>query len=238
MTNPTPFFDRDFFETKDVSLSRLQKFTRDVIQRLTLDNPGGVFDPLIADLTAYYEALFGSLTDADAGIGQRRGAAGQMWGAIADMQDALEDDEDLINYKNQKNPGLRAAFLPNNREEYGRATLLTADMLFTRLVNASAAHAAALGPDFDAGRYATLYATFKAARATTGAGDEQTAKARAEARNQRITLTERLTDAVKLVAAQFLRDEARCRAYFRFELLQAPAAAEPDEPQAPTPDPA
>ena len=225
MTNPTPFFDRDFFETADVTLSRLQKFTREVILRLTLDNPGGTFAALIADLTAYYEALFGSLVDADAGIGQRRGAAAQMWGAIADMQEAVEADEDLIGYKNKKTPGVLAAFLPNNREEYSRASLLTADLLFTRLVQASATYAAALGPEFDATRYATFYATFKAARTATGAGDEQSAKARAEAKNQRTTLTERLTDAVKLVAAAFLRDEPRCRAFFRFELLTAGEAA-------------
>jgi hypothetical protein len=235
MTNPTPFFDRDFFETRDVTLSRLQKFTRDVIQRLTLDNPGGVFTPLIADLTAYYEALFGSITDADAGIGQRRGAAEQMWGAIADMQQAVEDDEALLLYKDQKTPGLRAAFLPNGRYEYSRASLLTADLLFTRLVNASTTYATALGTEFDATRYATLYATFQAARTATGAGDEQNAKARAEAQNQRTTLTERLTDAVKLVAAEFLRDEPRCRAYFRFELLSAPETATAETP---TPDPA
>ena len=229
MTNPTPFFDRDFFETRDVTLNRLQKFTRDVIQRLTLDNPGGVFTALIADLTSYYEALFGSLTEADAGISQRRGSAGQMWGALADLQNQLEQDEDLINYKNQKNPGLRAAFFPNDREEYSRASLLTADVLFTRVVNAATAHAAVLGADFDAPRYAQLYTAFKAAREGTGAGDEQSAKARAEASTHRTTLTERLTDAVKLVAAQFLRDEPRCRAYFRFELLSAPQAAPADE---------
>lgn len=38
-------------------------------------------------------------------------------------------------------------------------------------------------------------------------------------------LTQRLTDAVKLVAAHWLRDEARAAAYFRFKLLQAPALA-------------
>ncbi len=225
MTNPNPFFDHDFFETRDVTLARLQKFSRDAVQRLTLDNPDGVFDKLIADLTSQYEALFGSISEADAGIGQRRGAAEQMWGAIAGLQQALEDDEDLIVYKDKKNPGLHAAFFPNNREEYSRASLLTADVLFTRVVNAATAHAATLGADFDAPRYTAHYAAFKAGRDGTGAGDEHSAKARAEARNQRTVLTERLTDAVKLVAAQFLRDEARCRAYFRFELLQAPQAA-------------
>ncbi|MBC7448023.1 MAG: hypothetical protein H7330_08180 [Hymenobacteraceae bacterium] len=225
MTNPTPFFSRDFFATRDVTLSRLQKFTRDAIQRLTLDNPGGVFDQLIADLTTYYEALFGSLADADAGISQRRGAAEQMWGALADLQDQLEADEALITYKDQKNPGLRAAFLPNGRDEYGQASLLTADLLFNRAQQAATTHAATLGPDFDAAAYTRFYEAFKAGRDGTGAGDEQSAKARAEAKNQRTTLTERLTDAVKRVANEFLRDEARCRAYFRFELLSAPATA-------------
>ena len=85
MTHPTPYFAADFFGTRDVTLPRLQKFARAVVQRLALDNPGHVFDSLVADLTAHYEALFGSLTAADAGIGQRRGSAQLMWGALADL---------------------------------------------------------------------------------------------------------------------------------------------------------
>ena len=61
------------------------------------------------------------------------------------------------------------------------------------------------------------------AKFDTGQGDQQTAKAHAAASTHRQDLTQRLTDAVKLVAAQFLRDEARATAYFRVGLLQAPA---------------
>ncbi len=227
MTNPTPFFDHDYFETRDVTLARLQKFSLDVVQRLGLDNPGGAFTGLVADLTGFHTALFGSMAAADAGIAQRRGSAQQMWGALADLQQQLEDDEALIDYKDKKHPGLRLAFFPNGREEYSRASLLTADLLFNRAAAAAQAHAAVLGAEFDAARYGTLYTAFKAGRGNTGAGDEQSAKARAEAQGQRTALTERLTDAVKLVAAQFLRDPARCAAFFRFELLSAgtPAAA-------------
>lgn len=41
----------------------------------------------------------------------------------------------------------------------------------------------------------------------------------------RADLTARFTDAAKLVAAQFLRAEARCAAYFPTGLLLAPAPA-------------
>ena len=41
----------------------------------------------------------------------------------------------------------------------------------------------------------------------------------------RSDLTGRLSDAVTLVVAQCLRDDARAAAYFRVGLLQAPAAA-------------
>lgn len=51
--------------------------------------------------------------------------------------------------------------------------------------------------------------------------DKQSAKARAEARHHRQNLTQRLIDAVKLVAAHYLRDEARAQAYFRIKLRQA-----------------
>ena len=227
MLNPTPFFAPDYFATKDVTLPRLQKFALSVIQRLTLDNPGQGFDALIKDLTTYYEALFGSVTAADAGISQRRTSAQQMWGALADLQHQLEEDEDLIDYKSKKTPAIRLAFFPTNRTEYVDATLLTADKLFERAQNAATAHAKALGPDFDPALYAGFYAAFKAGRDGTGAGDEQSAKARAAAQHHRDDLTHRLTDAVKLVAAQCLRDEARASAYFQVGLLQAPAPAAP-----------
>jgi hypothetical protein len=225
MVNPTTFFAPDFFDTRDVTLPRLEQYARAVIQRLNLDNPGGVFLPLVTDLTKFYEDLFGSLTAADAGTSQRRGSAQLMWGALADLQHQLEADEDLIAYKSKKTPAIRTDLSPNGRKEYGQASLLTADLLLERASKAAIAHAKTLGPDFDPSRYQSFYDTFKEARDGTGAGDEQNARARAAAQGHRAALT----DATKLVAAQFLRDEPRCAAYFPTGLLQAPA---PDKKKA------
>ena len=225
MTNPIPFFAPDFFATRDVILPRLQKFARTVVQRLTLDNPGKVFDALITDLTAHYEALFGSIMATDAGISLRRSSAQLMWGALADLQHQLEEDKELLNYKSKKTPAIGKAFFPNGRKEYAQVSLLTADLLLKRVSTAATTHAKTLGVDFDASLYTGFYATFKEARDGTGAGDEQSAKARAAAETHRADLTARLSDAAKLVAAQFLRDEARCAAYFPVGLLQAPAPA-------------
>ena len=230
MLNPAPFFAPDYFATTDVTLLRLQKFSLDAIQRLTLDNPGGAFTPLVADLTTYHTALFGSMAAADAGISQRRTSAQQMWGALADLQHQLEEDEALIDYKSKKTPAIRLAFFSNGgRTEYSKANLLNAELLFARAATAATTHAKALGAEFDPALYGGFYAAFKAGRDGTGAGDEQTAKARAHAQSHRLDLTLRLTDAVKLVAAQFPRDEARAAAYFRVGLLQAPAPATPTD---------
>ena len=229
MVNPTPFFAPDYFATQDVTLPRLQKFSLDVAQRLALDNPGGAFTALLADLTAYHTALFGSMAATDAGISQRRTGAQLLWGALADLQHQLEEDEALIDYKSKKNPAIRLAFFPNGRTEYSKASLLTADLLFARAEKAALTHAKTLGTEFDPALYTRLYTAFKAGRDDTGAGDEQSAKARAEAQAHRSDLTARLSDAVKLVAAQFLRGEARCAAYFRVGLLQAPAPATPTD---------
>jgi hypothetical protein len=221
MLTPTPFFAPDFFATDDVTLPRLQKFTVDVITRLTHDNPGGVFTALAADLQVAHDDLFGAVVLADQGTSQRRTAAQAMWGAIHDAQHQLAADEDLLDYKARKTPAIRTDFLPNGRREYGRATLLTAELLLSRLATAAATHAPVLGTDFDAPRYAGYLQAFLAGRDGTGQGDEQAAKSRAAAQAHRTTLTLRLTDAVKLVAAHWLRDEARAAAYFRMSLLRA-----------------
>jgi hypothetical protein len=94
MTNPIPFFDFDFFETRDVILRRLKKFSLAAITNLEQDNPDGVFDQLILNLKKRHDTLFGTMLSADAGVSQRRSYAPLMWGAIADLQDQLEEDED------------------------------------------------------------------------------------------------------------------------------------------------
>lgn len=234
MLNPTPFFAPDFFDTKDVTLKRLQKFSLSAIQRLGLDNPGSVFTPLVNELTGLHTALFGSMQLADQGISRRRGQAQLMWEAIGDLQEQLENDEELIDYKSKKTPGIRTDFFPNNREEYSRATLLTADLLFARAEKAALDHAKTLGEDFDASKYSAFYQAFKDARKATGEGDEQTDKANAAASTQRDDLTGRLSDAVKQVAAQFPRDAARCSAYFQFWLLLPGETAPDTDAPAPT----
>jgi hypothetical protein len=90
------------------------------------------------------------------------------------LQHQLEEDEDLIAYKDKKNSALYPAFLPNGRSEYTQATLLTAELLLSR--------AATLGPDFDATRYTAFLAAFVAARSGTGAGDEPRRRRTASAR--------------------------------------------------------
>ena len=86
------------------------------------------------------------------------------------------------------------------------------------------------GGYYYASLHTVYYATFKKARADTGAGDEQSAKNRAAAKTHRQDITQRLCDAVKLVATQFLRDEARMSAYFPTGLLQVPAPAKSKKP--------
>lgn len=220
MLTPAPFFAPDFFATDDITLPRLQKFVVDVITRLTADNPGGVFTALIADLQAAHDDLFGAVARADQGTSHRRTAAQAMWGAIHAAQHQLEANEDLLNYKAKKKPAIRQDFFPNGRQEYGHTTLLTAEKLLNRLATAAATHAQVLGEEFDANLYAGYLQAFLDGRDATGQGDEQTAKARAATQGHRTALTRRLTDAVKLVAAHFLRDGARATAYFRTGLLQ------------------
>jgi len=133
----------------------------------------------------------------------------------ADLPHQLEEDQDLIEYKAKKHPALYPAFFPSGRSEYKAKKHL--------------AHGRAAEPPTPplapgAARYATFRDAFVAARAGTGASDEQSAQARAKAAGHRQALTQRLTDAVNLVAAQHLHDEA-CAACFRPELLQALVAA-------------
>jgi hypothetical protein len=96
-------------------------------------------------------------------------------------------------------------------------------VLFARTKKAAQTHAKALGEE---SRPHTTSQAFEGAPRHTGRGDEQTDKARAEARNQRDDLIKRLTAAGQITAAALLRDEARCQLFMRRGLLSHGEASE------------
>ena len=124
MLNPTPFFAADYFATRDVTLDRRQKFTVDVITRLTQDNPGRAFDALTQDLTTLHTDLFGAQASTDASLSQRSTAAQLMWGALAHLRAQLEADEELLRYNPRRAdrlPASRPHRVPPGHPGYGRA---------------------------------------------------------------------------------------------------------------------
>lgn len=221
MTNLPTVFDDNYFNDKDITSKRLLKFTDVVRVRLKADDLGGKLLAIEAEIGDHAADLFADVRAVDTGTGVRRGNAKEMWAALRGLNQQLDDDDELIWLKAKKNALIGTAFFPNGgRAEYIRATLLTADLLFQRVVKAAHDHAAALGDDFDAGKYDALYTRFKNGREGTQQGDATVATGRAAtADKNRVDLEKALTRAVKQVAALLPHDPARAARYFPTELL-------------------
>lgn len=240
MTDLFVVFDPDYFNDKNITLKRLQKFTGEVRIRLLADTINGKLVAVEAEIGDHTADLFGDMAAVDQGIGQRRGNAQLMWAALRGLNTQLDADDELIWLKAKKNPLIGTAFFPTgSRTEYGRASLLTADVLFARVQQAVLDHTTALGPDFSPAPYAALQTQFDAARGHTRNADAATGTGRADTADEhRPALTQALTRAVKTVAALLPHDPARAAKYFPTELL-LPATGEPatDEAAAPLPPP-
>ncbi|MBC7448714.1 MAG: hypothetical protein H7330_11715, partial [Hymenobacteraceae bacterium] len=157
MTDLNVVFDEDYFSDKNITFRRLQKFVGEVLARMLADSLGGKLTAVRAEVDDHATDLFGDMKAVDQATGERRGNAKGMWAALRGLNTLLDADDELIWLKAKQNPLLGTAFFPTgSRTEYGRATLLTADVLFARVVKAATDHAAALGPEFDASKYTAL----------------------------------------------------------------------------------
>lgn len=219
-------FFRILFLSERISVDRLKNFTEDHIQRLTANNPGGIFTAILTAVTTAYNNYFGDMSSKSLNLAVQEGKTQAMKESRDALLKQLSDNEKLVAYTYKDNKPAYEEFYPLGTTEYRNASLSQLETISGRYKEVLAAHAT----DFTTGfvtAYNTVQATFVANRAAQQAAFGNVAAERSDLTATRTALATQLTANVLTIALQYLGDESKAAEYFNQGILNA-AFAEAD----------
>jgi hypothetical protein len=217
---------RILFLSAQLSRERLKLFCEDHIQRLTGNNPGGIFTTILTDVTNAYAAYYGDLSNAAVLESVKQGKTVAMNASRDAVEKYISEGEKLIAYTYRTNPALYQEFYPFGVSEYYNADLPTFGTIADRFKTALTAHAADFPPTFSTD-YNTLYGTFTTNRTAQLLAFGNLGGEREDLATTRVDLAKQLTTNLLTIALEYVGDEDKADVYFNQGILNA-AFAEAD----------
>ncbi len=213
------YFKILFLSTK-LSNDRLKSFTQDHIQRLTENNPAGVFNTILAAITAAYTNYFGDVTSESQNQAVQEGKTIAKDESRQKLEQNISENEKLIAYTYRSNRSLYEEFYPLGITEYNNADSSQFTTITERYRLVLVAHAAdfpaAFKDDFD-----ILLEKYNTDLAAQLAAKGNVASERSDIATTRPVLAKQLTKNLLTIALQFLGDETKCAVYFDQTILDA-----------------
>lgn len=206
------------FFTLRVGRQRLKLFTEDHIQRLTANNPGGIFTAILTDMTNAYTAYFGDLADESLADAVLQSRTTSMEAARAAMVDFIVRGEGAVVYKWGKDSNVYQEFYPHGVMEYTEGTLSDLETISLRYLNVATSHAGDLPAGFVAD-FTPLRSTFMTNRTTQLNQKGVLAGERDQIRGTKLQLCTQLTKNVLTIALQYVGDEEKAILYFDQSIL-------------------
>lgn len=148
MRNLITYF-KNIFDTKEISDENLRKFAEIHLSRLIVNNPGAIYNTLITELTAAYNAYFGAINDEDIKISVKEGSTIAMNNIFQQFKEEASRQEGLVRAKFGKASPEYQEFYPLGITEYTNSTLANVETLMTRIVVAGGKYSAILGDEFE-----------------------------------------------------------------------------------------
>jgi hypothetical protein len=147
MINLKVFF-KNHLDTDKVSDDHMKEFTEIHLQRLTANNPGGIYSTMITDTTTVYTAYFGAISNEDLKFALQQGCTITMKASLKSFIQTVQQKEGIIKGTWGKGSAEYQQFLPHGLTEYDQATLANAELLMNRMVGAATANSADLPAGF------------------------------------------------------------------------------------------
>ena len=200
----------DLFNLEKATNERLVSFGRDHFSRTTNNNPGGVFDVILAATQTAINNLHSANTQEAGSIGDRKGGTLTKNETRANFNEFISKGEGAVKYAFGKPSDEYTQFFPEGLSVFYEATDQGYALLVQNIVNRATQYETQLGT------------TFK-----TTAEDEQTddkgnvANRKEDADLKRLALTRQLTINALTIALQFPLDATKAEVYFDTSLLFA-----------------
>jgi hypothetical protein len=199
---------------------RLKSFTEDHIQRLTANNPGGIFTSILTAITSVYNNYFGDLASESVNQAVQEGKTIAMNSARQKLEENISTNEGLISYTYRNDRDKYEEFYPQGLTEYQNADLGAFDIITKRYFEVLEAHAGDFSADF-VDEFNTKRGTFVSNRNAQLTAKANVASERSDIATTRPALATQLTKNLLTISLQYLGNETKCAVYFDQTILDA-----------------
>ncbi|MBK7149807.1 MAG: hypothetical protein IPH78_13595 [Bacteroidetes bacterium] len=211
---------RILFMSPQISRERLRQFAESHIQRLTVNNPGGIYGAILAAITTAYSNFAGNLVDAATLEASSKALTLAMNDAQKAVHDKIREFEPLLDYTYRANRPVYLEFYPQGLTEYDAATNAVFQTIAQRFQAAMNAHLADF-PPAEAAAFNTLMTTYLSSINNELAGEGNVAGERTEIADTRLALCTQLTTNLLTIALNNVGNEAQAAVYFDQSILDA-----------------
>jgi hypothetical protein len=211
---------RILFLSPKISRERLKLFCEDHIQRLTANNPGGIFTTILTAVTNDYNAFFGDVASKSLNLSVQEGLTAAMEQSRAALVKNIKDNEGLIKFTYLNNVAFYLQFYPNGISEYTRADLSTLETIAERYRQHFVTHVADFPPPVIAA-YNTMRTTFLANRTAQLNAMGTVSGEISDLATTKPALAKQLTVNLLTIALEYLGDESKAAVYFNQAIIDA-----------------
>lgn len=208
----------DLFNDTRITNERLGTFTLDHLGKLTANNPGNVFNTIIADTQTKLTAFGAAYQLKGTNVGNQKGSTLTKLQTRKDFTAYIRQQEGTIRGKFGKSSEPYMQFFPNGLSAFNTATDSGYMDLVNNIIARATQYVADLGNDFkDA--VTTLGEAYKTAEVTQTNEKGDVSNSRDAVTTERTDLTEQLTTNVLTIALQFIGQTDKESIYFNTSLL-------------------
>ncbi len=211
---------RILFLSLKITNDRLKSFTEDHIQRLIVNNPGGIFTAILTAITTAYNNFFGDVASESLNKAVQEGKTVAMNEARKALEKNISENENLIAFTYRNNKSLYEEFYPLGITEYNDADLSSFDVITKRFKDVLESHAGDFTVDF-VDEFIEKRGTFVTNRNAQLTAKAKVASERSDIATTRPALATQLTKNLLTIAMQYLGDETKCASYFDQTILDA-----------------
>lgn len=209
---------RILFLSPKISRERLRDFCRDHLQRLTANNPGGVFTPIITALTTAYNAYNADLTAYLTKTAQKEGRTLDADNKRNALLKNISDNEKLVAFTYKDNMPVYEEFYPLGITEYTRSSVSELATLGERYLNILTVHAADFSAPFITA-YTNLYNAYVAALNENSSVRSGVDTERSDLASSKEALALQMTKNLLTIALQYAGNESKADVYFDQSIL-------------------
>ena len=210
----------DIFELKKITNARLTTFANFHLVALVRNNPGGIFDALIAPTENTLKALRNSEQGKYGSIGDRKGTTLAKKKARVAFNRFIRRNEGAVRAKFAETSAPYKEFFPTGLTAYDRASDMKYQGLLHNIIARATQYEADLGSDFK-NQATTLTNAYLDAGKNQVKSKSKIGGFRNEISLERAELTRQLTFNALFIAASFLLQPEKQQLYFRTSLLFA-----------------